>query len=432
MFALTRSSSQEQLFKQPCLDQLRQKGIRLQDNQVKICQQAIAKLFESHPNGIDFAILDQSEQIPYPLIVIKNMVFLVKVISTPNPLRPHSRVVPQMAFSLTTGECYFLKVLTPKNENDADPVRMATREYNHCQVIGLTVHLGMCYGDTGVTCYLLLPFYPGKDVQELLDMEGLTVKQALFIGHYLCVSLGEWHQKGLLHLDIKPANIMFDEKTGHVNITDFETALKTGTVINQKDKDADGELEEPVCFGTQGYLHPRLMEDLAHEREVKCIEGHDVYAVIQTLLRLLDYALNHERKSSQLTAIMYTKSYLNAQLHVTQNDRTVVRGASEMPSLSSLQAMMTRLKVAYDGHGAMNMLTHASGSGYESPPLHQQIHLPSTGSLRHRVLTVTVPDSLCQSSCEDAKRREGLLRLSLSPVRLQSVGSPERSPKSVL
>ena len=99
--------------------------------------------------------------------------------------------------------------------------------------------------------YLVMEYVDGMTLTELLSrVEGgtLTADECAYMVRSLCDALAFAHENGVLHLDIKPSNIMFD-RSGVVKLCDFGMAtLASATGYG----DARG--------GTIGYMPPEQIE----------------------------------------------------------------------------------------------------------------------------------------------------------------------------
>jgi WD40 repeat protein len=79
--------------------------------------------------------------------------------------------------------------------------------------------------DAGPVPYLVMQFIDGLTLQEKLDRSGpLSVKEALRIGLQIAAGLAAAHAQGLVHRDVKPANILLENGIERVKITDFGLA----------------------------------------------------------------------------------------------------------------------------------------------------------------------------------------------------------------
>ena len=73
------------------------------------------------------------------------------------------------------------------------------------------------------------------------------------LGSRLSLALDHAHQRGVVHRDIKPDNLMFDAATGQVKITDFGVARSADTNATQTG----------VVLGTPAYMAPEQLAGAA-------------------------------------------------------------------------------------------------------------------------------------------------------------------------
>lgn len=96
--------------------------------------------------------------------------------------------------------------------------------------------------------YLVMPFLPGRSLQDRLDRDGpLEVEEILRIGMQTAAGLAAAHQQGLVHRDIKPANILLEHGVERVKITDFGLARAI---------DDASATQSGVVAGTPQYMAP--------------------------------------------------------------------------------------------------------------------------------------------------------------------------------
>lgn len=85
------------------------------------------------------------------------------------------------------------------------------------------------FGCSSSNAYLVMEYIDGMSLQGFLDqVEGrsLTYDEAACIADALVQALAHAHENGVLHLDIKPANVLID-RSGHVKLADFGMATLT-------------------------------------------------------------------------------------------------------------------------------------------------------------------------------------------------------------
>ena len=111
--------------------------------------------------------------------------------------------------------------------------------------------------------FLTMEFLDGETLLERLGRSKIAPSEALDLARQLCSGLAEAHRCGVLHCDLKPANVILcttpDKRTRAV-ITDFGLAV-----------DQDGNTD--VVGGTASYMAPEL------KAEGKSTPASDVYAL---------------------------------------------------------------------------------------------------------------------------------------------------------
>lgn len=126
-----------------------------------------------------------------------------------------------------------IKVLNPAHLHDEDCIRKFRREarsaasLSHFNIVSV-----YDVGEEDDIYYIVMEFIDGKTLKELIRQEGtLPVSVALEIARQICDALEHAHQKGIVHRDIKPQNILITGE-GHVKVTDFgiARAVSSGTV----------------------------------------------------------------------------------------------------------------------------------------------------------------------------------------------------------
>jgi len=94
--------------------------------------------------------------------------------------------------------------------------------------------------------FMVMPCYTGQTLNERIRQGPLPVPEALRIAMQTAEGLAQAHQKGIIHRDIKPGNIMLCQD-GLVKILDFGLAkLADGSVLTR----------EGTLLGTVAYMSP--------------------------------------------------------------------------------------------------------------------------------------------------------------------------------
>jgi hypothetical protein len=138
--------------------------------------------------------------------------------------------------------------------------------------------------------YIVMRYVAGGDLKALLTDSGpVEVGRALTILMPVALALDTAHAHGLVHRDVKPANILIQRSTGgqieHVYLTDFGIA---------KSASFGGALTGAgASIGTVGYMAPEQLEG----REVSA--QTDVYALAVTFYECLTGRIPFQRELAE-------------------------------------------------------------------------------------------------------------------------------------
>jgi DNA-binding response OmpR family regulator len=109
------------------------------------------------------------------------------------------------------------------------------------------------HGNYQNNVYLVMEFFEGGDLSKRLAGKPVPPQEALKFFRELMFALGDIHEKGILHRDLKPQNLMF-RKDGSLAIVDFGIAKN----IAAADRTGAGEV-----LGTPRYMSPEQVQGRA-------------------------------------------------------------------------------------------------------------------------------------------------------------------------
>jgi DNA-binding NarL/FixJ family response regulator len=195
--------------------------------------------------------------------------------------------VVYLATDLTLDRRVALKLIAPGLAND--PVFRARFE-SECKLAAAIDHANVVQifhaGEERGLLYVTMRYIQGTDLRTLLADEGrLAPARAVGIVAQVAGALDAAHQRGLVHRDVKPANVLLTTRDGseHAFLTDFG--------VSKQRTSNTGLTKTGFAVGTADYMAP----EQARGAEVDA--RADIYALGCVLYRALTGTVVYERDS---------------------------------------------------------------------------------------------------------------------------------------
>ena len=191
-----------------------------------------------------------------------------------------------------------LKVLAPALAGDGESRQRFIRESRAAAAVD-DPHIIPVFeaGETPAgALFIAMRFVPGGDVYSLVRRTGpLSASRAAAIVSPVASALDAAHAAGLVHRDVKPANMLLDTRPGrpdHVYLSDF--GLSKGTVSTSTGLTGAGHF-----MGTLDYISPERIE--GHQADGRA----DQYALACSAFEMLTGAPPF--RSPEAAALMYAQ-----------------------------------------------------------------------------------------------------------------------------
>ncbi|MCK4873785.1 MAG: serine/threonine protein kinase, partial [Phycisphaerales bacterium] len=141
--------------------------------------------------------------------------------------------------------------------------------------------------DTGRP-YFVMEYVPGIAITDYCDRERLNTIERLDLFMQICEAVQHAHQKGIIHRDIKPGNILVSVKEGKAipKVIDFGVAKATHQKLTEKTLFT----EQGQLIGTPEYMSPEQAEMTGLDVDTRT----DIYSLGVLLYELLTGSLPFE------------------------------------------------------------------------------------------------------------------------------------------
>jgi eukaryotic-like serine/threonine-protein kinase len=168
-----------------------------------------------------------------------------------------------------SGQTMAMKLLLPEAMFDNIDKNLLKHEYKVAQ----TLEHPNCCRSHGIVmrkteCYLLMDLFKTPNLKILIHSDIVAVQSRFAkLVEGVCLGLGHMHEKGWVHKDLKPDNILLN-RASEVRLIDFSLAVKKATTFSKMMNSKRGEIR-----GTRTYLAPETI------RKEPSVPATDIYSL---------------------------------------------------------------------------------------------------------------------------------------------------------
>ena len=192
-----------------------------------------------------------------------------------------------------------IKMLSKELSDNPEIVKRFDREslviahLNHPNIVHV-IDKGM----TGGRYYFVMEYVDGTSLRQVIDSGKIPLNTKLEAVVQVCKGLDYAHKNGVIHRDVKPANILIDRQ-GNAKVTDFGIAQIVGGEKNGIDTTSSD-----MVMGTVAYMSP---EQKVSSRDVD--QTTDIYATGVMIYEILcgKKPLGHFKVPSEINSALNKK-----------------------------------------------------------------------------------------------------------------------------
>jgi serine/threonine protein kinase/Tfp pilus assembly protein PilF len=243
-----------------------------------------------------------------------------------------------------------MKFLTPNAIGKGEDRRRFINEARSAAAIG---HPNICtvyeIDESGGHTFIVMEYVDGRSLDKAILSERMSVEEAITVGIQIAEGLHEAHEKGVIHRDIKPGNIMMTEH-GQVKIMDFGVAKSPNTTSITK---------SGTAIGTVAYMSPEQSrgEPLDHRTDIWSM-GVLLYEMLTGARpfvgdyeQAIIYGIQNEDPQPPMAANQKIPMKLSqAVLNMLVKDRDL-RTQNSKRVLDALREMQTDMKRGFSSEG---------------------------------------------------------------------------------
>jgi eukaryotic-like serine/threonine-protein kinase len=179
--------------------------------------------------------------------------------------------------------------------------------------------------------FIVFEFVDGENLKQLINREGaLPVRDAVELALQVAGALGYAHDRGIVHRDVKPQNVILNED-GRAKVTDFGIA---------RSLDVDGVTQTGTVLGTSDYIAPEQAQGQPVDAQT------DVYSLGVVLYELLTGELPFRGEGFVAVAMQ----------HVSEPAPSVLERRGDVPPRLDLAIRRAMAKRPEDRYASMDEL----------------------------------------------------------------------------
>jgi serine/threonine-protein kinase len=197
--------------------------------------------------------------------------------------------------------------------------------------------------------YIVMRLMSGGSLADRLDTGALSQEEATRIISRIAPALDAAHAQGIIHRDMKPGNILFDQY-GNAYLSDFGIARLAQATAN---------LTGSSIIGTPAYMSP---EQVQGDKE---LDGHsDIYALGVIVFQMLTGAMPYQADTPAKVMMMHL---LEPVPEIGALNPALPAGCNQVIARAMAKAPEARFPTTQEMARALDGVVHGSGAPVQPP-----------------------------------------------------------------
>lgn len=268
----------------------------------------------------------------------------------------------------------------------ADPTARA-RLVREARTASALNHPNICHiydvGEFAGHSYIAMEHVEGRPLSQSIPAEGLPLDTALRYAEQLAEALAHAHDRGVLHRDLKSANVMITPE-GRVKVLDFGLAKRSAASPDEATRAIDSVTQAGSVAGTLHYLAPELLRGQPADAR------SDIWALGVTFYEMITGKLPFTgRTGFEASAAILRESPAPLPAHVPPGMRSIItRCLAKEPA--------QRYQRASELRAALEAIRSDSGA-IAVAPTHAPVSSPASAAALTTPSPATQPSSTKES-----------------------------------
>jgi eukaryotic-like serine/threonine-protein kinase len=274
------------------------------------------------------------------------------------------------AYDRCTGHEVAVKIsrAAPDMIDAIGPIRQEVGLLSTLDDPGLVALLDADVGDDGTPAYMVSELVEGPNLAQWIRCATLTEQQTARLGATMCRTLAYVHARGIVHRDVKPANILVSGRT------DADLAPKLVDFGIATTVDSTRLAADDATVGTANYLSPEQV------RGDRITTATDMYSLGLVLIEALTGALAYPGTGARAAMARLDRSATVPE-GVSRGLRTVLADLTasdpaDRPAAGPAAKILDRIAAGYDGSLSDEILMLAGPASESDRPPHLRTFRP--------------------------------------------------------